>query len=200
MRLSLLLHLCVSLCLGQAGPGEVGFDYLKVSGHTVESTHKARYRLKVDRSFRPLGEFHHRPVYEGVRFNVSLAAFARGDRVIMMHAETHADGSGGLDYSRLKPETLGGVRFNSREQCAAPADLPDPYVNPEFRFLRDKGFAVVLPVYVKQYFATSPDGTAEVVLTYGRRVPSCGAETLTPAFRAEVGREVRALMKVSVKR
>ena len=132
-------------------------------------------------------------MYEGVQFNVSLTAFSRGESIIMMHAETHADGSGGLDYGKLKAETLDGVKFNTREQCATPAEVPDPYSNPEFHFLRDKGFNAVLPIYLKQYLATSPDGAAEIVLTYGKRVASCGDDTITDEFKAEVDREVRFL-------
>ncbi|HEX7175712.1 MAG TPA: hypothetical protein VF240_10675 [Pyrinomonadaceae bacterium] len=200
MKLPLLLSVMLSFSLGHAGFGSVKFDYLKVRGNIAESTHKAKYKLEVDRSYKPLGEFHHQPVYEGVQFNVSLAAFSRGESIIMMHAEMHTDGSGGLDYSKLKPETLDGIKFTSREQCATPAEVPDPYSNPEFRFLRDKGFKAVLPIYLRQYFATSPDGVAEVVLTYGKRVSSCGDDTITPEFKAEVDREVRSSMKVSMKR
>ena len=200
MKLPLLLGAMLGFSLGHAGPGGVKFDYLKVRGNTAESTHKAKYKLEIDKSFKPLGEFHHQPVYEGVQFNVSLAAFSRGESIVMMHAETHTDGSGGLDYSKLRPETLDGVKFNTREQCATPAEVPDPYSNPEFRFLRDKGFKAVLPIYLKQYLATSPDGAAEVVLSYGKRVAACGDATITPEFKAEVDREVRSSMKVTMKR
>ena len=64
-----------------------------------------------------------------MKFNVSMAAFSKGDSIILMHAEMHTDGSGGLDYSKLKAETLNGIKFTSREQCVTPADVPDS--NPE---------------------------------------------------------------------
>lgn len=200
MNLSLFLCTLLSFCIGYTNFGEVKFDYLKVKGNTVESTHKAKYRLIVDKSFKKLGEFHHQPVYGGVQFNVSLAAFSRGESIIMMHAEMHTDGSGGLDYSQLRPETLDGIKFTSREQCASSAEVPDLESNPELRFLREKGFNAALPIYLKQYLATSPDGTAEVVLTYGKHVPSCGGETITSEFKTEIGRAARSLMKVAIKR
>jgi hypothetical protein len=66
--------------------------------------------------------------------------------------------------------------------------------------LREKGFNVALPIYLKQYLATSPDGTVEVVLSYGKRVLSCGGETIKSGFKAELDREVRSLMKVTIER
>jgi hypothetical protein len=171
------------------------FDYLNVDGNTVETTHPAKYRFKLSKALKPLGEFHHQPVYEGVRFNVSLAAFAREDRLLMVHAEMHTDQSGGLDYSKLPPAEVRGVRFNMREQCVTLADVRDPYGNPELRFVRDRGFVVLPPLYLRQFYATSPDGTAEVVLTYATRVESCGGDALTAEFKAGVEKELRSAVK-----
>ena len=99
-------NVTLTLAVGLIFTFGLNFDYLMVRGNTLESTHKAKYRLKIDKSFTPLGEFHHQPIYDGVKFNVSMAAFSKGDSIILMHAEMHTDGSGGLDYSKLKAETL----------------------------------------------------------------------------------------------
>ncbi len=169
------------------------FDYLKVEGHKVESTHKLRYVARIDKSFKLLGEHHHQPTYGAKMFNVSVAAYARGDDLVMIHAEAHTDGSGGLDYSNLKPDPLGGIDFTSREQCAVLAEIPDPYSIPDLRFLRDKGFTPAPAVFLKQYLIASPDGSAEYVYSYGRRVASCGDGVLTPEFKAGVERAARAV-------
>lgn len=138
--MKLILPATLTLVFGTAyvDAGEVKFDYLEVRGNTAVTMHKAKYSLRVDDSFKLLGDYHHQPVYNGVKFNVSMVAFSRGDTTIMMHAEMHTDGSGGLDYSRLSSERLDGIQFTSRQECATSADIPDPYINPEVRFLRDK--------------------------------------------------------------
>jgi len=172
------------------------FDYLKVKGNTVESVHKLRFVLRVDRSFKLLGEHHHQPTYGEKMFNVSVAAYAKGDSLVMVHAEAHTDNSGGLDYSNLKPDPLGGINFTSREQCAVIAEIPDPDSIPDLRFLREKGFAPAPAVFLKQYLIASPDGSAEYVLSYGKRVASCRDEIVTPEFKAGIERDVRAVLKI----
>ena len=170
------------------------FDYLTVKGNTVESVHQLRYVARIDKSFKLLGEHHHQPTYGAKMFNVSVAAYARGDELVMIHAEAHTDNSGGLDYSNLKRDPLGGIDFTSREQCAVLAEIPDAYNSiPDLRFLRDKGFTPAPAVFLKQYLIASPDGGAEYVLSYGRRVASCGADAITPGFKAEIERAVRAV-------
>lgn len=196
MRVLMLLG--ALLVAAPAAFARQGFDYLKVRGHTVESVHKIRFVARVDRSFRLLGEHHHRPTYGGKLFNVSVAAYARGDELVMIHAEAHADGSGGLDYSALRPDPLGGIPFTSREQCAVLAEIPNAYDSiPDLRFLRDRGFVPAPAVYLRQYLVASPDGSAEYVFSYGRRVASCAEAVVTPGLKAEVERAARA---VSLKR
>lgn len=176
------------------------FDYLEIKGQKVTSTHAARYQVKISRAFKPLGEFHHRPVYGEKQFNVSFAGFSDGRNLIMIHAETHTDGSGGLDYSKLEPAELGGLKFTSREQCAGAEDEKELNENPQIRFLREKGYGVKPPFYLKQYFATDARGTAELVISYGKAVPSCGEKTITPEFRKQIEREAGetlALKKIS---
>src|SRR5256885_3029746 len=125
----MLLTLILSLLVG-AMPPQVKFDYLKVKGNTVQSTHQIKDVFKIDKSFTRLGEYHHQPTYGDRKFNVSVAAYARGERLIMIHAEAHTDNSGGLDYSNLKPDPVDGINFTSREQCAVLAEIPDPYSIP----------------------------------------------------------------------
>jgi hypothetical protein len=42
----------------------------------------------------------------------------------------------------------------------------------------------------------SQDGTAEYVLSYGKRVPSCGDDVITPAFKSQLEAEARAALKI----
>lgn len=176
------------------GGTDTKFDYLNVKDNIVNTTHQARYKIEIDKSFKFLGELNHQPVYEGKQFNVSLAAFAKGENVIFVHAETHTDGSGGLDYSKLKAASLNNLKFTSREQCAPVEAADDLSDNEEILFLREKKFAIMLPFYMKQFLATSADGKAEVVISYGMRVPACGANT--PEFDKQIEQEIRENIKV----
>ena len=171
------------------------FDYLKVKGHTVESVHKIKYVLRVDRSFKLLGEYHHQSTYGEKMFNVSVAAYAKGDSLIMIHAEAHTDNSGGLDYSNLKPDPFSGINFTSREQCAVLKEISDPYSIPDLRFLRDRGFTPAPAMFLKQYLIASPDGSAEYVLSYGRRVASCSDDVITPEFKARIDSDARSILR-----
>ena len=196
MKSSLII---ISILLFSSAPArsqQPKFDYLSVKGRKVESTHRIKYRLEVDTSFKLLGEYHHQPTYAGKMFNVSVAAYAQGERLLMIHAEAHTDGSGGLDYTNLKPDPLNGISFNSREQCAVLAEIPDPDSIPDLRFLKEKGFNPRPAMFLKQYLIASADGSAEYVLSYGRRVASCSNEVITPQFKSEIEREAKALLKV----
>ncbi|HEX8494006.1 MAG TPA: hypothetical protein VF658_14265 [Pyrinomonadaceae bacterium] len=199
MKSSLITVLILLLNTASTHSLQPKFDYLKVKGQTVESTHQIKYRLQVDKSFHLLGEYHHQPTYGGKMFNVSVAAYAKGESLLMIHAEAHTDGSGGLDYSNLKPDPLNGISFNSREQCAVLAEIPDPYSIPDLRFLRDKGFSPAPAMFLKQYLIASADGSAEYVLSYGRRVASCDGEVITPQFKAQIEQEARSVLKVKKK-
>jgi hypothetical protein len=173
------------------------FDFLDYRGNKVK-THELRGEITISSRLRALGEFHHQPIYEGKQFDVSLVGFAAGDVVVLVHAEKHTDGSGGLDYTNLPPANIGKIRFNMREQCVTSAEVSDPYANPELRFLRDKGFPITLPMYLRQYFATSKNGTSEIVVTYGKLVRSCEPDTIGPRFKAEAERDLSSLVKVKI--
>lgn len=193
----LVILLIVLLGFALDNPAQQRFDYLKVRGNVVESTHQLKYSARIEKSFKLLGEYHHQPTYGGKMFNVSVVAFARDDSLVMIHAEAHADNSGGLDYSDLKPDPLDGINFTSREQCAVLAEIPDADSIPDLRFLRDQGFTPAPAIFLKQFLTTSPDGSAEYVLSYGRRVPSCGSDIITPEFKEGIGRDLRSAVKIS---
>jgi hypothetical protein len=111
--------------------------------------------------------------------------FSRGSDLLLIHAETHTDGSGGLDYSDLKPATLSGLPFTNRTQCASSEDKAELDENPQIQFVRSKVFDLSIPFLLEQFFATSKDGTAEVVISYGRAVKGCsGNHALSGQMRS----------------
>ncbi len=149
------------------------FDYLDVSGSVVRTTHDAKYRIYISESFRFLGILNHKAVYNEVGFNISIAVFSRADELILIHAEKHTDGSGGLDYSDLAPAKLDGLPFTRRTQCATAEDKEELDANPQIRFIREKGVDLTLPFQLEQYLATSKNGASEIVISHGKPVQDC---------------------------
>lgn len=191
MKLSLFLFI---LLLAIPPARAQDFDYLKIRENRIKTTHQARYEILIDNTFSFLGEFHHQPTYDEKQFNVSLAAFHNGENLFLIHAETHTDGSGGLDYSELAPAALNKLSFTTREQCATAEDEAELKANPQIQFLEKQGFTVRAPFYLQQFFTTSADGKAEVVFSYGRRIMSC--ENISEDFRKQIGREIGETIKV----
>ena len=172
---------------------KINFDYLKIKKNSVKTTHSAKYTFKIKKPFKFLGEYHHQPTYGKKQFNVSMAVFSSGENILIIHAETHTDGSDGLDYSNLSPIKLSKLDFTTREQCASEDDSDELNANPQIRFIRNKGFEMNLPFYLKQFFTTSSDGKAEVVLSYGRKVNSCDnvPDDFKTMLTQEAGKNIR---------
>lgn len=193
--------LCVVLVLVPRGsPGAVGaalsrqsFRWLEVTGHVIRTTHSLPLVLRVPGSLRFVGETDFVEAYGGPAFDVSAAAFSSDSVLLAVHAETHADGSGGLDYSDLSPDPLAGLPFTSRLRCWDLRDETEEDIrgNHFLAFLRDRGFDLRSAILVKQYLATDDAGRAEVVLSYGRRLESCSDDAVARET-SRVEREARA--------
>jgi len=179
MRITAVLILVISLTASVAAQTAVNerddFDYIEADSQSnvLRTTHAAKFQITLARTFSSLGEFHHQAVYNDKKFNISMAVFRSGGDLLLVHAEAHADGSGGLDYSDLEQATLSGLHFTRRTQCASPEDAEELKSNPQISFIRSKGFVIRFPFQLEQFFATSKDGTSEVVISYGRAVLEC---------------------------
>ena len=177
---------------GQKKPGEkLDFQYLDISGNIVRTIHAAKYKIHISSSFKFLGVLNHQATYNDIGFNVSMAVFSRGKDLILIHAEKHTDGSGGLDYSDLEPAKLSGLPFTHRTQCASSEDKEELDNNPQISFVRSKGFDLSIPFQLEQYFTTSKDGTSEIVISYGRAVKECSEVT-----GAGLRKELAGIVKV----
>lgn len=174
------------------------FDYLKIKKQQVITTHQLQYKIKINKSFKFLGEFHHQPIYGKKEFNVSMAAFSDKKKLIMIHAETHTDKSGGLDYSNFPAISLSNLKFTTREQCTTSEDEAELSTNPQIEFIRKKGFNLTLPFFFKQYFATDSEGKSEIVISYGRQVSSCDEKTISTEFKKQI--EVEITENIQVKK
>lgn len=171
----LFLFLAVPAPAQQFPETKVDFDLIDVDArlNVLTTTHAAKYRIGLANSFKFLGELHHQAVYNDRGFDISMAVFSRGDDLLLIHAEKHTDGSGGLDYSHLEPAMLKDIPFTRRTQCATEEDEEELNSNPQISYIRSKGFEFKLPFQLEQYFTTSRDGTSEIVISYGRAVNEC---------------------------
>lgn len=195
MRLPFVLM--IFLLMASVAPGQrppetnVNFDLIDFDPrlNVLTTTHAAKYRIGIDKAFKFLGEFHHQAVYNEKGFDISMAALSRGEDLLLIHAERHTDGSGGLDYSYLEPATLRGLPFTRRTQCATKEDEEELKSNPQISFIRSKGFAFTLPFQLEQYFTTSKDGSSEIVISFGRAVGEC-SDTVGANLRDELGQVI----------
>ena len=192
--MKLLVAIFVLSLAGASGSAAQVFDHLAVAGHAVSTTHGLPLSLTVPGDLRPLGETHFRESYGGPSFDVSATAFHDDSILVAIHAETHTDGSGGLDYSELSPDTLAGIAFNSRIDCfdLREETAEDIQANGFLRFLRDGGYDFDRALVLKRLFRTDSEGRAEVVLSYGREVPACGDSDLPAALAEDVDRGARS--------
>jgi len=198
MRMILLILVALLSTLPMAAQDiagkKVDFDHVDVDSrlNVVKTTHAAKYRIEIQSSFKFLGEFHHQAVYNGKGFDISMAVFRRGGDLLLIHAETHTDGSGGLDYSDLDPAKLDGLPFTRRTQCASKEDEEELKSNPQIRFIGSKGFELRLPFHLEQFFTTSGDGTSEIVISYGRAVNDCSENE-----GAEIRKDLEDALRIS---
>ena len=65
--------------------------------------------------------------------------------------------------------------------------------NPYFDFLNQKNFSFKDVYFMKQYFATDAEGTAEYILSYGKKVQSCEEKYITSRFKWEVDKESKQI-------
>lgn len=193
--MNILIGIYLALILNSFLNAQSSFDYLKINDHHIQTTHQLKYNLEINKSYKLLDTTNYQPTFDGKQFNVSLAAYAKDEDFIMIHAETHTDGSGGLDYSKLKTEKFNEINFNSREQCA---EFNEAIIDEEhdLKFLKDNSFNPLPAIFIKQYLTTSPDGKAEVVISYGKRVANCQPEVITEKLTSEIIRKAEETVKI----
>lgn len=152
-----------------------GFDYIKPDKNKITTNHFLKSELIIDDNYSHFGEANFIETYGGPYFNISTETFLRDDEIIIIHAEIKSDSSGGLDYSHLNPDSLNGYKYNSRISCfnLFEESEEDIKANKYLQFLKEKSFDFNKAIFIKQYFFTNEDGTAEVILSYGKIIKSC---------------------------
>jgi hypothetical protein len=168
------------LCPALAEAGER--PALQFENGWLQSSHAIVMRLQQPEGFRPVEPVRHQSEFNGLPFDVSVAAYVAQDRFIMVHAETLTDGSGAIDYGTLPSETLSGITFGVRGQCA---ELSPEVIESEhdLKFLAEGGLEVLPAGYLRQYLLISPDRNSEYIVSVGQVVDSCDT-TEDPEWRA----------------
>ncbi len=149
------------------------FRNLRVTAHTVVTTHGLDHSLRMPSRFRVAPPEHRTDTFHGHPFRISLTAFLSHDAALMVHAESVADDSGASDYDTLPKAVLAGVVFHRRpDQCVdlRPADLRGEH---DLQWLDRHGFAPTGPLQVRQYLASNARHDREIVLTFMVRVHDC---------------------------
>jgi len=171
------------------------FEYLEFEDDVLKSTHDIKFSLKIPSGFSKIKPLNHKPTFNDHPFNVSTAALISEKTIIMVHAEKVTDSSGFLDYSYLKPASLGGFDFHMKESCTEITDeVLDEAV--DVRYFQENGFNFRPAMYLKQYFLN----TSEYVLSYGKRVRDCSDKTISNTFKDDFNRELeRTILLIETK-
>lgn len=166
-------------------------DYLVIEGSALTSTHALPFVLELPDRFEPRHDLDYRQVWNDIPFRVSVAIFEGEGDWVQVYAETLPEGHGRLDYSKLPPVEIGGETFHLRERCYDPAALEAEEIAavPSRVALEEEGLTGVL--VRQQYFLTSEDGLAELVLSYDREAKAC--EEGTEDFRAAASAEAETV-------
>ncbi|MCL6699170.1 hypothetical protein LZ496_10310 [Sphingomonas sp. NSE70-1] len=127
-------------------------------------------------------------IFEGHPYEVSLAALAGKNAVVMLHAERVADDSGASNYDNLPSSPWAGFRL--RSQCAriAATDVAEEH---DLKWLADRGWNPVGDLALEQHLKSTSDHNREVVVTLAMKVKSCSDKRAVDAALAKFRSQIR---------
>lgn len=208
MRVVVLLAILLTRCVSTANrdllhAAEIGeahsppsTAFLEFESHSLRTTHEIKLRVARPADFRPAGPIDRNATFSEHAYAVSLAAYIGSKAFVMVHAERVLDGSGASNYSNLDIYRLHDQAFRTKTMCAT-LTAEDVAGEHDLKFLSDNGFSPVPGIYLRQLFLTTDDHNAEVVITYGERLPSCEALTMAPDFRSALDSRLRESVGVT---
>lgn len=148
------------------------FRHLSIQGGKITTLNGVPLQISAARGFKIVGPEHRRDVFSHHPYEISMAAYVSGTTAVIVQAERVADGSGASDYDNLPAVRWQGEEFRFREMCATTsrADVEGEH---DLRFLRNGGFDPVGGLALRQYFSTTADHNAEVVISLAVKTSSC---------------------------
>ncbi|MCC2616221.1 hypothetical protein LJ739_08215 [Aestuariibacter halophilus] len=192
--LPLLGGLWLTTALAQPPDTPTPFDYLDTSPERIAVNHGVGIQLPVPGQFNGLGEHHYTSLFEHQPFAISVTGYQHEDLLLAVHAERLEDNAGSLHYDYLTPTTLNGIPFYQQEHCI---EFSRSMVDnaQDLRFFRAAGFDFSPGVYLRQYFKTSVDGNADVVITLAQKTDSCSPIAVNKGFKARFSSKVMHYVK-----
>lgn len=186
--------LLIGLAVGAAGCAETPpagappFAHLAVAAGGIETTHRLGFRIEADGPFVLAGPKHRTDVFNGVPYEISLAAFIEPRRAVVVHAERVKDMSGASDYSDRPMADWPLEGFVSEGPACLPLSPADIEGEHDLEWLAANGFEPDGAFGYQQYFTTTPDHNDEVVVTLIAEAATCNApgaaENALAALRA----------------
>ena len=177
-RLACLTGLA-ALALGIAIPAmaQDTAEFLAVTeNNRIRTLHTLPLEMQAPTDLPFSGPAHRSATFNAVPFDISLGAFLDNRRVIMVHAEQVADGSGAANYTRFPATDWPLSGFRDKPLFCLDLSANDVAVEHDLSWLRDHGFDPVGPIWLDQYFLSDDDFNNEVVISFIVRADDCETE------------------------
>ncbi len=177
-RLACLTGLA-ALALGIAIPAmaQDTAEFLAVTeNNRIRTLHTLPLEMQAPADLPFSGPAHRSATFNAVPFDISLGAFLDNRRVIMVHAEQVADGSGAANYTRFPATDWPLSGFRDKPLFCLDLSANDVAVEHDLSWLRDHGFDPVGPIWLDQYFLSDDDFNNEVVISFIVRADDCETE------------------------
>jgi hypothetical protein len=156
---------------------EPDFNYISVSNGSVRTLHDLTYEITVAGDFSITEPKSRVEVFDNTPYRISMAAFIRADRALMIHAEEVANSSGASDYSHLSLADWPDKTFRSSDPGCLHIPPEEVEGEHDLQWLRQNGFEPSGNILYAQYFATTADKNTEIVISMLQRVGSCDDES-----------------------
>ena len=171
----------------------VDFNYISVSDGRIRTLHEIRYEVEVTDGFDVTEPKNRVDQFSGTPYKISLAAFIGNDSALMIHAETVADLSGASDYSNLPQAEWPDETFRSSGHVCLEIPADEVEGEHDLQWLHNNGFEPTGTILFGQYFATTVDKNAEIVISIMQHVSSCDDESTN----LEIIRDIQAKTTVT---
>jgi len=183
-----IFFVAIICCAGVNAP----FRYITVQGHSLRSANGVPVEVSAPPGFRVLKPTSRHATFDEHPYEVSIAALASRDAVVMLHAEKVTDQSAASNYDKLPASMLRGFRL--RSQCAS-IETADVAGEHDLQWLAERGWSPVGNLAVEQHLKSSADHNREIVVSFITKVKSCADKHSVDYALARLRTHVRVTTK-----